>query len=83
MVQVFFAWRIKTLTGRWFIPLIVASCSLIACGMWEAPSAYASLTPFLVGGLIFAVAFAQYPSTQSLATEKSARAFACLWLIPP
>ncbi|KIY73427.1 hypothetical protein CYLTODRAFT_485576 [Cylindrobasidium torrendii FP15055 ss-10] len=67
LAQNFFAWRIKSLTESWYIPIAILLLSITA----------------LVGGLVFSAAFATYPFAASLATERSARVLASIWLVPP
>lgn len=86
MVQLFFAWRIWKFSGRKLIPVSIAFCSFASAGWWLNLLAVAFfIDPSLilpVGGIVFAAAFAYYPNVQSLATERSARIFASVWLIP-
>ena len=86
MVQLFFAWRIWKFSGRKWIPVFIAFCSLVNIGWWIillGVGFFIDLFLILqVGGIVFAVAFGHYPSAQSLGTERSARALASIWLIP-
>lgn len=79
LVQLFFAWRVKVLTGRmWVVMIIVVSAMGSICGYFSIADARTILTCFSVGGVGTAIAIHYVPEFVQF---QKFQAIVIVWLI--